>query len=128
MDNNNLMNIAKEMKKRAYAPYSNFRVGAALLTKSGKVYRGANIENASYGATICAERVALFNAVSDGEKDFIKIAIDGDDDNYTFPCGICRQVFSEFSNNLEIILSNKDGDIKSFKSLDLLPHSFGLEK
>ena len=96
MDNKGLIKEAMEAKKMAYAPYSHFRVGAALLTKSGKVYRGCNIENAAFTPTNCAERTAFFKALSEGEKEFQAIAINGDADDYLFPCGVCRQVMVEF--------------------------------
>jgi len=119
-----LLRIANEALKNSYAPYSGYRVGAALLTKTGKVYTGANIENASYGLTICAERVALFNAVNEGEREFIAIAIVSDDPSKPpFPCGACRQVLAEFSPSMEIII--KKGDEVIIKNLkELLPYSF----
>ena len=119
-----LLRIANEALKNSYAPYSGYRVGAALLTKTGKVYTGANIENASYGLTICAERVALFNAVNEGEREFIAIAIVSDDPSTPpFPCGACRQVLAEFSPGMEIIV--KKGDEVIIKNLkELLPYSF----
>ena len=119
-----LLRIANEALKNSYAPYSGYRVGAALLTKTGKVYTGANIENASYGLTICAERVALFNAVNEGEREFIAIAIVSDDPSTPpFPCGACRQVLAEFSPSMEIII--KKGDEVIIKNLkELLPYSF----
>ena len=119
-----LLRIANEALKNSYAPYSGYRVGAALFTKTGKVYTGTNIENASYGLTICAERVALFNAVNEGEREFIAIAIVSDDpSNPPFPCGACRQVLAEFSPSMEIIV--KKGDEVIIKNLkELLPYSF----
>lgn len=122
MNNKKLMDMAKQAKKNAYVPYSNFKVGAALLTKSGKVYTGCNVEIASIGATNCAERTAIFKAVSEGEKDFEKIAVTGDAKE-TYPCGICRQVIVEFGKDIEIIIE-KDSKLKIFKIDDLLPHSF----
>lgn len=130
MTNIQLIDIAKEARKNAYVPYSHFKVGAALLTKSGKVYSGGNIENASYPAGICAERVAISKAVSDGEMQFEKIAVVGakeDIDNpkdICTPCGICRQVMAEFCDeNFEIILN--DGDkLKTYLLKELLPYSF----
>ena len=119
-----LLRKANEALKNSYAPYSGYRVGAALLTKTGKVYTGSNIENASYGLTICAERVALFNAVNKGEREFIAIAIVSDDPSTPpFPCGACRQVLAEFSPSMEIIV--KKGDEVIIKNLkELLPYSF----
>jgi len=119
-----LLRKANEALKNSYAPYSGYRVGAALFTKTGKVYTGTNIENASYGLTICAERVALFNAVNEGEREFIAIAIVSDDPSKPpFPCGACRQVLAEFSPSMEIIV--KKGDEVIIKNLkELLPYSF----
>lgn len=117
-----LIKEAKEAQKMAYVPYSNFRVGAALLTKSGKVYRGCNIENASFGATNCAERTAIFKAVSEGEREFQAIAIVGETES-TYPCGICRQVIAEFGIDIEIVLEDK-GEIKVFRLDEMLPYSF----
>lgn len=128
MTDNELMSIAVQSKEKSYSPYSHFRVGAALITKSGEIYTGANIENSSYSATICAERVAFFKAISDGKYDFEKIAIDGDCDDYCYPCGICRQVMNEFCNDdFKIILQNKNG-IMEFKLVELLPYSFKLKE
>jgi cytidine deaminase len=117
-----LMKRAKEAKKMAYVPYSNFKVGAALLTTNGKVFTGCNVENASYGATNCAERTAIFKAVSEGEREFKAIAITGDSKT-TYPCGICRQVIAEFGDDIDIILDGKDGLVITNIS-ELLPHSF----
>ena len=122
MDNKELMKMAKKAKENAYVPYSNFKVGAALLTKSGKVYTGCNVEIASIGATNCAERTAIFKAVSEGEKEFEKIAVTGDAKE-TYPCGICRQVIVEFGTDIEVIIE-KDSKLKVFKIDDLLPYSF----
>ncbi len=108
----------------AYVPYSHFKVGAALLTKSGKVFTGCNIENSSYGATVCAERVAIFKAVSSGEKDFDTIVIATNTNEPSPPCGICRQVMSEFSSELKIILVNNKGKIIETNLKELLPLSF----
>jgi len=117
-----LMKVAREAQKMAYVPYSNFRVGAALLTKNGKVFTGCNVEIASLGATNCAERTAIFKAVSEGETEYKAIAITGDSD-LTFPCGICRQVIVEFGDDIDIIVDGKDGLVISNIS-ELLPHSF----
>lgn len=128
MDNFTLMKAAEQAKRYSYSPYSKFKVGAAILTRSGKLYTGTNIENASYTATCCAERVALYKAVSEGERDIIKIAIDGDNEGYTYPCGICRQVLSEFSSDIKIILKNKENKIKEFKLTELFPCSFTFDQ
>jgi len=121
-----LISLAKKASINAYAPYSGFNVGAALLTKSGKIFTGSNIENASYGATVCAERVAIFKAVSENEKEFEGIAIYTDSDKLSFPCGICRQVMSEFSKDLIIILSNEK-DRKIYTLKEILPYPFTKE-
>lgn len=121
-----LINAAKEASKKAYAPYSNFHVGAALLTASGKIFQGCNVENASFGATNCAERTAIFSAVVNGEREFKKLVIFVDREEFTPPCGICRQVISEFSHDIEILLANNKGDIKRTNIKELLPLSFEL--
>lgn len=121
-----LIEKAKEAKKNSYSPYSNFRVGAALLAENNKIYTGCNIENSSYGATICAERTAFSKSVSAGEKKFKKIAIVSDLNDLTFPCGICLQVISEFMPNGKIILQDKNGDIKIYTVSELLPCAFKL--
>lgn len=117
-----LIEVAKKAKKMAYAPYSNFHVGAALLTKKGQVFTGCNVEVASYGATNCAERTAIFKAVSEGEREFRAIAIAGDSEPL-YPCGICRQVIVEFGDDIDIIVE-ENGKIKIMKINELLPHSF----
>jgi len=119
-----MINLAKESSKLAYSPYSKYKVGASLITKNGKIFTGCNIENASFGATICAERVAIFKAISEGERDFDIIAIYVEDDkNIPSPCGICRQVMMEFSPDLTLILSNGN-DYKIYKLKELLPYPF----
>ena len=120
-----LADLAKEIAKKAYAPYSNFRVGAALITDSGNIYTGCNIENASYPATICAEDVAVFKALSEGETkiDTLAVAcIDAESDTAIFPCGISRQRMSEF-NTENVIVVNNDG-FKKYKFSDILPFDF----
>ncbi len=121
-----LINSAIEASKKAYAPYSNFHVGAALLTKSGKIFQGCNVENASFGATNCAERTAIFSAVVNGEREFEKLVIFVDREEFTPPCGICRQVISEFSHDMEILLANNKGEIKRTNIKEVLPLSFEL--
>ncbi len=119
---------AFEAKENAYAPYSNFKVGAALLCSDGSVYKGCNIENSSYSATICAERSALSSAVSDGKRDFKAIVITGGDD-YCFPCGVCRQVLAEFADkDFEIVVAKSEQDCKVYKIGELLPEAFILNK
>ena len=126
MDNAQLIKLAQEAAKKAYAPYSDFKVGAALLCKSGNVYTGCNVENSSYGASNCAERTAVFKAVSEGERDFVKIAIVSEKGGLTFPCGICRQVLSEFMPNGTIVLYSDEQGIKEFALNELLPYAFKL--
>lgn len=126
-----LVSLAINSKKNAYVPYSKFKVGAALLTKEGKVYTGCNIESASYTPTNCAERTAFFKAVSEGERDFLAIAIAGgyDDENadYCYPCGVCRQVMVEFCNleTFRIIIVKDKNNYKEYLLKDIFPHSFG---
>jgi cytidine deaminase len=114
-----LVAAAERVKHNAYAVYSNFRVGAALLTDEGDIFEGCNVENASYGLTICAERNAVFQAVAEGKKRFRAIAISSDAAGFITPCGACRQVLAEFAPRLEIILTNKAGK-KKVTSLDKL--------
>ena len=133
-----LIQKAFEMKEKAYCPYSKYQVGAALLTKDGKIYGGHNIENSSYGATVCAERCAVFKAVSNGERDFTAIAICGgpvgqkpkglETDN-AFPCGMCRQVLREFCKPKEfkVYVCPSEDKYNVFTLEELLPHSFGPE-
>lgn len=120
-----LIGYAKEGMKQAYAPYSGFQVGAALLAKSGRVYLGCNIENASFGATVCAERTAIFKAVSEGEREFDTIAIVCSEGRKAYPCGICLQVMSEFFPNGRILLEDTDG-LQEYHLQDLLPSAFQL--
>ena len=124
MTREELIRKALEVRENAYVPYSHFKVGAALLATSGKVYTGCNVESASYGGTNCAERTALFKAVSEGEKEYKAIAVVGDPATYTFPCGICRQVLVEFGTDLEVIVARTENDYKVFTLDELLPHSF----
>ncbi|AOT72955.1 cytidine deaminase [Geosporobacter ferrireducens] len=118
------MQQARKAMEYAYVPYSKFRVGAALLTTDGKVYTGCNIECASFGGTNCAERTALFKAISEGHRSFEAIAVVSDNDEYTFPCGICRQVIVEFGKDIKIIVGTSDGKIETFTIEELLPHYF----
>lgn len=127
MDAKQLVEIAMKAKENAYVPYSHFRVGAAVLAKSGKVFYGCNIENASFGATNCAERTAIFKAVSEGERELEAIAINTDSEDPTYPCGICRQVMTEFSKDMKVYISNVDGDYREFKLEELLPGWFTKE-
>ncbi|WP_346685193.1 cytidine deaminase [Megamonas hypermegale] len=123
-----LLEKAYEGRKNAYAPYSNFKVGAAVLMENGKIYTGCNIENASYGATNCAERTAIFKAISEGNRKICAIAIVGADDEYTYPCGICRQVIAEFADeNTEIILGKKSLEYIVKTLAEILPGAFTKE-
>lgn len=119
--------IAKEM---AYAPYSHFKVGAALLTKSGKIYRGCNIENVAFSPTNCAERTAFFKAISEGEKEFEAIVVNGDADDYLFPCGVCRQVMVEFCDrdSFKVIVAKNEEEYKEFTLGELVPGAFDAEE
>lgn len=123
-----LINIAKKAKKFSYAPYSKYKVGAALITDKGKIYSGANVENASYGLTICAERAAVFTAVNDGARIIKAISLVSSSSALPVPCGACRQVLAEFSNKLDmlVIFVNAKGE-KIIKNLrELLPNAFVL--
>ena len=124
--NEKLYEIAEEARSNAYAPFSKFHVGAALLTADGKVYTGVNIENSSYGATICAERTAFAKAISEGERKFLKIAISAGDVEST-PCGICRQFMYEFAPEIEVI-TKADGALRIRKLCQLLPDGFVLDQ
>ena len=112
--------------QQAYAPYSHFRVGAAVMTKQGKVFTGCNVENASYGASCCAERTAIFKAVSEGERELAKIAVVSESGKLTPPCGICRQVLLEFMPEGSVILEQGEGGIKIYTVKELLPVGFVL--
>lgn len=128
MDYKNLVSKAFEGRKNAYAPYSNFKVGAAVLAEDGKIYTGCNIENASYGATNCAERTAIFKAVSEGNRTIEAIAIVGIKNDYTYPCGVCRQVISEFASKDTKIILGKNENEYLIRTLDeLLPGAFTKE-
>ncbi|TCO80034.1 cytidine deaminase [Marinisporobacter balticus] len=127
MTDKELFQKAVEAKEYAYAPYSKFRVGAAALTKDGQIYAGCNIECASFGGTNCAERTAIFKAISEGNKEFEAIAIASDNNTFTFPCGICRQVIFEFGKKIKIIVGKPDGEIKVVSIDELLPHGFSGE-
>lgn len=122
-----LIKKAHEAKTLAYAPYSKFKVGAAILTESGKVYTGCNIENASYGATNCAERTAIYKAVSEGETQIKAIAIVSSGNDITYPCGICRQVIAEFMKDGDLIFENSKGEIQVISIKDIFPYSFTQE-
>lgn len=121
-----LYETAKDAAKNAFAPFSNFHVGAALLASDGRIFTGCNVENSSYGATICAERTALVKAVSEGSRDFIAIAVVSQDGE-AWPCGICRQVLYEFSPEMLVITGN-DEHLAVVKLNELLPHGFRLDR
>jgi cytidine deaminase len=124
-----LIKAALKVKKNAYAPYSRFYVGAALASNDGKIYVGCNVENSSYGMTMCAERVAFFKAISDGARGFKAIAVVSDDPGHTMPCGACRQVMSELAGeDLNIVTADQSGLIQSVKLKELLPRPFFTEK
>lgn len=131
MDNKELIKLALEARQMAYVPYSNYMVGAALLTRQGKVYKGCNIENAAYTPTNCAERTAFFKAVSEGEHEFDAIAIvggyEGDPIDYAYPCGVCRQVMMEFCNpeKFRVITAISEEQYLQQTLAEMLPHGFG---
>ncbi|MBQ6263823.1 MAG: cytidine deaminase [Clostridia bacterium] len=132
MENKELVSQAFAAMKKAYAPYSGYKVGAAILTKSGKVYTGCNIENAAYSPTVCAERTAFFKAVSEGEKEFEKIAVcggkDGGPEDYFFPCGVCRQVMAEFCEaDFSILTAKSPSDYKENTLAQMLPDAFTIK-
>ncbi len=122
-----LLKLAAEARDHSYSPYSHYSVGAALLTKDGRIYQGCNIENASFTPTICAERTAFFKAVFDGVREFRAIAIIGSGELPAFPCGVCRQVMSEFCDgDFVLVVSNRDGSEIMIETLDqMMPHRFG---
>lgn len=119
-----LLCAALDARENAHAPFSRFRVGAALEDSSGCVHRGCNVENATYGLTICAERVAVFKAISEGAREFRRIAIAADTETLTPPCGACRQILWEFCGNIEIILVNVQGKSETLRLADLFPRAF----
>lgn len=119
-----LIGEAEKARKKAYTPYSKFKVGAAILTSEGRIFSGCNIENASFGLTICAERVAVFKAISKGFKKFEAIAIIADTLRPCYPCGACRQVILEFGEDITLVMANLKGDIKINKIKELLPEAF----
>ncbi|MCY6484246.1 cytidine deaminase [Clostridium aestuarii] len=125
MEYRDLIEEALKFRENAYAPYSNFKVGAAVIMDDNKIYGGCNIENASFGATNCAERSAIFSAVSKGNRNLKAIALVGDTSTYTYPCGICRQVISEFCDeNTDIILVKNANDYVIKKIDEILPGAF----
>jgi cytidine deaminase len=123
-DLSKLLEAARAVRLKAHAPYSRFLVGAALETTDGRIITGCNVENATYGLTVCAERVAVFKAISEGEGGFTRIAVVADTSEPTPPCGACRQILWEFGGNLEVILANLQGEKARFQLKDLLPYPF----
>jgi len=119
-----LIEAAKNARLHSVAPFSNFRVGAAVRTDSGKVYTGCNVESASYGLTVCAERVAIWKALSEGERQFTALAVVADTETLTPPCGTCRQIIWEFARGATIVFANLNGQSEVFHIADLLPRAF----
>ena len=130
MEDLELIKEAIEAREKAHTPYSHFNVGAAIVTKDGKVFKGCNVECSSYGISLCAERTALVKAVSEGHRDIEKIAVVGgfgDELNYTTPCGACRQFLADFNKDLEVIMGYKENDVVKYKKMllnELLPETF----
>lgn len=128
MNNIDMLDMAREAMKKAYSPYSGFKVGAAVAAEDGHIYTGCNVENASYGAAVCGERTAAVKAVSEGHKRFTKIAITGSSGCFTYPCGICRQFLSEFmTEDAVVILEDCNEGIKEIKFSELMPYAFTSE-
>ena len=119
-----LIRMALAARKKAYAPYSNFMVGAALRAKDGRIYTGCNVENAALGSTICAERTAACKAVSEGHRDFVRIAVYGDGEHYCYPCGACRQFLAEFAPDMEVLSVMGGGRYVSNRLSELMPYTF----
>ncbi len=119
-----LIEAAVKARENAHAPYSNFKVGAALQTKSGKIFTGCNVENATYGLTICAERVAIFKAISEGETQIIQIAVAADTAELTPPCGACRQIIWEFCGDIPVVMANLKDEVETLRMKELFPRAF----
>ena len=119
-----LIQVAKEARLQSVAPFSDFKVGAAVRTDNGKVYTGCNVESASYGLTVCAERVAIWKALSEGERHFTELAVVADTDTLTPPCGTCRQIIWEFARDAKIVFANLNGRNQVFNIRELLPDAF----
>jgi cytidine deaminase len=122
--NDVLVAAARTAREHAHAPYSNFRVGAAVRAKSGRIFTGCNVENATFGLTLCAERVAIFKAISEGERGFDAVAVVADTGKLTPPCGSCRQILWEFCGDAEVILANLKGEVERYRLSELLPKAF----
>ena len=127
MTDRELINLAFNASERAYAPYSGYKVGAALECGDGVVFLGCNVENAAYGSTICAERTAACKAISEGRHDFMRIAVAAMGDDYAMPCGACRQFLNEFAPEMEVLAARADGHYVSYKLNELLPRAFSPE-
>jgi len=123
-DIESLIETAKRARMQSVAPFSNFQVGAAVKTVDGKVYTGCNVESASYGLTVCAERVAIWKALSEGERHFTDLAVVADTETLTPPCGTCRQIIWEFARGARIVFANLEGKSEEFQIADLLPRAF----
>ena len=121
-----LIDAAREARERALAPFSKFRVGAAVLANDGRVFTGCNIENASYGLTVCAERVAVWKALSEGARHFTRLAVVADTEQLTPPCGACRQIVWEFCGDVPVALANLKGDVQHVRMSELFPRPFDL--
>ena len=120
-----MIDLAKEARHWAHAPYSNFSVGAALLSSDGRVFTGCNVENSTYGLSMCAERVAIFKAISEGATEISRVVVVTDHESIAPPCGCCRQMIWEFSSsNTEVVLANLSGDVRSYQITELLPEAF----
>jgi len=127
MDYERLARLARKARVHSFSPYSRFRVGAALLTRGGKVYSGCNIESSSYGLTVCAERTALFKAVSEGERKFVAMAVATDQAGFTPPCGACRQVIMDLAGDIDLIMAGSRRGIRVARMSELYPYPFGAD-
>lgn len=126
MSNNldKLIRLAKDVRENSFAPYSKFKVGSAVVTKEGTTYTGCNVESASFGLTVCAERVAIWKAISEGERDLAEIVVVADTEKLTPPCGVCRQIIWEFCGDVPVTLANLHGDVETISMKELLPRAF----
>jgi len=122
-----LVESARKVRERAYAPFSNFKVGAAVETADGEIFNGCNVESASYGLTVCAERVAIWKAVSEGKKKFKHIAVVADTEELTPPCGVCRQIIWEFCGDVPVTFANLKGKVETVQMKELLPRAFDMK-
>lgn len=122
-----LIKSASQVREKAFAPYSNFKVGSAVVTKDGKVFTGCNVESASYGLTVCAERVAIWKAVSEGETELEQMAVVADTEQLTPPCGVCRQIIWEFCGDVPVTMANLRGDSETIQMKELLPRAFDMK-